>query len=280
MGYSIIKEKFINYVNGIIENDRVSHAYLIEVDDYDSDLFFVYSFIKMILSKKSFEAVNNSNDKIFNLIDEKNYPDIMVISTDSSMIKKNQMIDLQREYSNKSLYDNKRFYIINEAEKLNSSSANTILKFLEEPEDDIIAILLTDSRYHVIDTILSRCQVLSLKESNNNFNYDDEFVDLLDCVLNPKNFFINYKAMTNDYITDKVIAKEKFINIEYVIIDYINSISFDDEFNDDIKYLFKNKSLDDLIHIISIIEEYIPKLAYNVNYKLWLDSLFSELIGG
>ncbi len=280
MGYSIIKEKFINYVNGIIENDRVSHAYLIEVDDYDSDLFFVYSFIKMILSKKSFEAVNNSNDKIFNLIDEKNYPDIMVISTDSSMIKKNQMLDLQREYSNKSLYDNKRFYIINEAEKLNSSSANTILKFLEEPEDDIIAILLTDSRYHVIDTILSRCQVLSLKESNNNFNYDDEFVDLLDCVLNPKNFFINYKAMTNDYITDKVIAKEKFINIEYVIIDYINSISFDDEFNDDIKYLFKNKSLDDLIHIISIIEEYIPKLAYNVNYKLWLDSLFSKLIGG
>lgn len=280
MGYSIIKEKFINYVNGIIENDRVSHAYLIEVDNYDSDLFFVYSFIKMILSKKGFEVVNNSNDKIFNLIDEKNYPDIMVISTDSSMIKKNQMIDLQREYSNKSLYDNKRFYIINEAEKLNSSSANTILKFLEEPEDDIIAILLTDSRYHVIDTILSRCQVLSLKESNNNFNYDDEFVDLLDCVLNPKNFFINYKAMTNDYITDKVIAKEKFINIEYVIIDYINSISFDDEFNDDIKYLFKNKSLDDLIHIISIIEEYIPKLAYNVNYKLWLDSLFSKLIGG
>ncbi len=280
MGYSIIKEKFINYVNGIIENDRVSHAYLIEVDNYDSDLFFVYSFIKMILSKKGFEVVNNSNDKIFNLIDEKNYPDIMVISTDSSMIKKNQMIDLQREYSNKSLYDNKRFYIINEAEKLNSSSANTILKFLEEPEDDIIAILLTDSRYHVIDTILSRCQVLSLKESNNNFNYDDEFVDLLDCVLNPKNFFINYKAMTNDYITDKVIAKENFINIEYVIIDYINSISFDDEFNDDIKYLFKNKSLDDLIHIISIIEEYIPKLAYNVNYKLWLDSLFSKLIGG
>ena len=280
MGYSVIKEKFINYVNGIIDNDRVSHAYIIEVDNYDSDLFFVYSFIKMILSNESFETVNNSNDKIFNLIDEKNYPDIMVISTDSSMIKKNQMIDLQREYSNKSLYDNKRFYIINEAEKLNSSSANTILKFLEEPEDDIIAILLTDSRYHVIDTILSRCQVLSLKESNNNFNYDDEFLDLLDCVLNPKNFFINYKAMTNDYITDKVIAKEKFVNIEYVIIDYINSISFDSEFNNDIKYLFKNKSLDELIHIISIIEEYIPKLVFNVNYKLWLDSLFSKLIGG
>ena len=55
--------------------------------------------------------------------------------------------------------------IIKETEKLNASSANTILKFLEEPEDGIIAILLTDNRYHVLDTILSRCQILSLKEN-------------------------------------------------------------------------------------------------------------------
>ena len=50
-----------------------------------------------------------------------------------------------------------------EADKLNMSSANTILKFLEEPEDDIVAILVANNRYAVIETILSRCQVLSLK---------------------------------------------------------------------------------------------------------------------
>ena len=31
-------------------------------------------------------------------------------------------------------------------------------------QNDIIALLLTDNRYHVIDTIISRCQILTLKE--------------------------------------------------------------------------------------------------------------------
>ena len=34
----------------------------------------------------------------------------------------------------------------------------------------------------------------------------------------------------------------------------------------------------EIIKIISIIEEYLPKLVYNVNYKLWLDAIFSELV--
>ena len=60
-------------------------------------------------------------------------------------------------------------FIIYNAEKLNTSSANTILKFLEEPEENIIAVLTTDNRYQVLDTILSRCQNLvfapNLKEN-------------------------------------------------------------------------------------------------------------------
>ena len=35
-----------------------------------------------------------------------------------------------------------------------------------------------------------------------------------------------------------------------------------------------------LINIISVIEDEIQKLNFNVNYKLWLDSMFAKLIGG
>ena len=43
----------------------------------------------------------------------------------------------------------------------------------------------------------------------------------------------------------------------------------------------KNKTLKkDIIKYISIIEEEIPKLEFNVNFKLWLDSFFSKLVGG
>ena len=49
------------------------------------------------------------------------------------------------------------------------SSANTILKFLEEPAPNIVAILLTKNIYQVLETIVSRCQIISLakhKEEN------------------------------------------------------------------------------------------------------------------
>ena len=41
-------------------------------------------------------------------------------------------MSLQKEYHNTSLLGNKRIYIIMHAECLNASSANTILKFIEE----------------------------------------------------------------------------------------------------------------------------------------------------
>ena len=280
MSESLIKKNYLQYIDEIIKNKKVSHAYLIEVDNYDQDLVYVLDFIKMIICNLSYGELQSTSNKIINLIDNNNYPDIRVISSDTSIIKKSQMLDLQKEYSNKSLYSDKRFYIIKEAEKLNASSANTILKCLEEPEDGIIAILLTDNRYHVLDTILSRCQILSLKENEFNFSYSDEFADFLDCVLNPDNFFINYKNIFNNIIPDKNIAKEMLTDSENIIINYLNSLSLNVNFNEDLKYLFKNKSEEKLIYIISVIEEEIQKLFFNVNYKLWLDGLFCRLIGG
>ena len=141
---SLIKNNFINYIDNFILNNKISHAYLIEVDNYEDDLKYIYDFIKMILLNCEYEKIDNNSD-IIKQIDSNNYPDIRVISTDTSIIKKSQLLELQEEYNNKSLLDNKRVYIILEAEKLNDSAANTMLKFLEEPEDDIIAFLITNN---------------------------------------------------------------------------------------------------------------------------------------
>lgn len=270
---SKVKTNYINYINNVIKNNKVSHAYLIELDNYDDDKY-VYSFIKMILCNIQYEEIAESKNKIIKLIDEGNYPDISIISTDSSMIKKNEILDLQKEFNNKSLYNNKKIYIIYSAEKLNSSSANTILKFLEEPEDNIIAFLLTDNRYHVIETIVSRCQILSLKESLYDYNLNDESIDFINYLLNPDDFFINYNDLIKNIYSDKNIFKNALIESENIIISYLSNS--DDRLNE----FFNKYKKERLIEIVSIIEEYIQKLSYNVNYKLWIDSFFSSLIGG
>ena len=275
--FSNIQEKFIHYVDGIIANNRISHAYLVEVNNYDNDIPFIYDFIKMILCNIQYDEIKTSDNPIIHLIDDGNYPDISVISSDTSVINKALIKSLQKEFSNKSLLNGKKIYIIKEAEKLNGYSANTILKFLEEPEDDIIAFLVTDNRYHVLDTILSRCQILTLKDESVNFDIDDQIFDLLDCVLNPNNFFIKYNSYIKDTFVDKNVLKEQLLVVENVILSYLENSK---NLSKEVKSLLDNKNNRELIRILSVIEDEIPKLDFNVNFKLWIDSLFAKLIGG
>lgn len=278
---SLVKNRFIDYVDKIIENKKLSHAYLIEIDQYENDMIYIYNFIKMILCNIKYEYISNSDNPVIGLVDSNNYPDIKEIIPEGNMIKKTQLLELQKEFSNKSLLDNKRIYIIREAEKLNQSSANTMLKFLEEPEEDIVAILLADSRYHVIDTILSRCQILTLKENDFSFTLDDNLLLLLKSIIKPKDFFLQYNYFIINVIPDRIICKEKFFSIENIIISYLNS-KYIDNFvkKSDCFSVFKEVSDKDILFMLSVIEDEVKKLEYNVNYKLWLDSFFSKLIIG
>lgn len=277
---SLVKQNFINYINHVVLNNKISHAYLIEVDNYDEDIKYIFDFIKMILLNCKYEDLNNNKNNIINQIDTNNYPDIRIISTDTSIIKKSQLLELQEEYNNKSLLDNKRIYIIMESEKLNDSAANTMLKFLEEPEDDIIAFLITNNRYHVINTLLSRCQILSIKENCFNLDYDDNFIELLNSIVYPNSFYINYKEYSSNIFIDKETTKRLFIKVENIILGYLESKYINVKYDDTIVNLLNKKDDSKLLMIISIIEDELPKLEYNVNFKLWLDSLFSRFIGG
>ena len=277
---SVVKKNYIDYINKIIENNKVSHAYLIEINDYDTDKKYIFDFIKMILCNISYEKLEKENNNIIDLIDNNDYPDIKIIEPEGSTIKKSQMIDLQKDYSNKSLLDGKRIYVVKEADKLNPASANTLLKFLEEPEEDIIAILLTTNRYKIIETILSRCQILTLKENSIPIIEDDVF-DLLKCVVYPSEFFIKYNSIITEVIPDKDIAREKLKKLENIIISYLDKKYEEKEIDEKLVKLFKDIDSKKLLNSLSIIEEEIKKLEFNVNYKLWLDSLFSKLtIGG
>lgn len=276
---SVVKKNYIDYINKIIKNNKVSHAYLIELNNYEDDMKYIFDFIKMIICNIEYSELDKENN-IIRLIDDNNYPDIKIIEPDGATIKKGQMIDLQRDYSNKSLLDGKRIYVVKEADKLNPASANTILKFLEEPEEDIIAILLTQNRYKILETILSRCQILTIKENSMPI-IEDDLYDLLKCVINPNDFYIKYSSIVNDIIQDKDIAKEKLEKIENIIILYLENKYNNKEIDDKLVKLFKDIDSNKLLNILKIIEDEIKRLEFNVNYKLWLDALFSRLtIGG
>ena len=268
-------EKFVGVIDNIISFNKLSHAYIIEVNDYDSDYLLVEAFVKLILCKNNVKKVSDLNcDKceICRLVDEGNYPDVLVVEPDGKEIKKGQLLDLQKEYNNKYMLDSNRVYIIKEADKLNLAAANSILKFLEEPEDNIVAILLTKNRYQIIDTILSRCQIIALKRKTPSNVDSDKALTFIKYMLKNGELFVNYKEILDNIMPDKLVARQILEQVKLIFIDYL-------EGNDvmiDLSNVDKNK----VVTWVLILESEMKKLDYNVNYKLWLDSLYVKLISG
>ena len=272
-----IQNKFVSYIEKIMMSNKLSHAYLIEMEDSSTEFPLVLLFVKMILCPLEIykcDKLNCSKCNVCRLIDEKNFPDFEIIEADGNQIKKNQLLELKDEFQKTSLIGKRRVYVIKDAEKLNPSSANTILKFLEEPEENIIAILLTRNRYQVLDTILSRCQILALNDASMVIRYDDEIALFLKYLFNGKDLFIHYKEILDNILVDKNKAKEVFEQVEKIILGYLGG-----KLNSDYDLtIFKEIEKKTLLKYVSIIEEEIPKLVYNINYKLWLDSIYTRFV--
>jgi len=73
-------------------------------------------------------------------------------------------IDSIRELKNESKYTPyeavKKVYIVSDAEKMNRESANSFLKLLEEPPDNLLIILVTTATNALLETIRSRCRII------------------------------------------------------------------------------------------------------------------------
>lgn len=68
--------------------------------------------------------------------------------------------DIVKSLSLKSYEGGYKIMIIWMAEKMNVSAANKLLKLIEEPPEKTIFILIAEDEEQIINTILSRCQVL------------------------------------------------------------------------------------------------------------------------
>lgn len=90
--------------------------------------------------------------------------------------KKNILIEDTREFINKlslsSFADSYKIGIIKEAQNLNPSSSNALLKTLEEPREKVIIILTTSRINSILPTIQSRTQILNFNEVEHGAIYD------------------------------------------------------------------------------------------------------------
>ncbi len=78
------------------------------------------------------------------------------------MIKVDQVRTLQKTMSLKSYEGGRRVILITDAERMNPSTANALLKTLEEPPQDTVFVLTSNAPSGLLPTVISRCQSLRL----------------------------------------------------------------------------------------------------------------------
>ena len=124
-----------------------------------------FQFIKEIFKKSSF------NDRIEENI--YNHPDFLIIEpislletkvskSGSEIIKVAQIRSIKNFLGQKSITSEKKIVLIIDAHLLNEAAANCLLKTLEEPSNGIF-ILLTSKLNILLDTIISRCQIVRFR---------------------------------------------------------------------------------------------------------------------
>ncbi len=276
-----------NIMMNEINNDHISHAYLIDENNNNDSFNIVMAFIKEILCSK---LDVNDRQVLCKRIDDDNYPEIKIIEPDGMLIKKKQILDLQQEFSRSAFEGSKRIYIIRDADKMRSETANSMLKFLEEPDNDIIAILMTNNFNNLLSTIISRCQVIRL--NNDNVDVNDSELDLLviNFIKSVENNGVRTIMKEQELLFNTVPMKDrdKLLNVFDKMIDMYYDIM---KINTENKFIKFNNYLDILTNIASknTNNEILNKINFlvdaketvknNVNVNLLVDSVIIN-IGG
>jgi len=279
-------------------NNKIVQAYLFVSEDKSFLMQYSLDFAKELIS-------DEYNEQISKQIDENSYPELKIIESQNGVIKKEQLLELQESFSVKPILGNKLVYIIDGAEDLNSSAANTILKFLEEPSENIVAILLTDNLQKVISTVKSRCQIITFKNDKKSENMifetykkcyqeseynEDTFNYLVSGILelikkiDTKKIktYIYFKTDISDIYKDKRDYMFLFDFILYFYYDMLNfklhrNLMYMNNYTDYIEALDVENSIESIEKKLQIIENTKNNLETNMNLKLLMDDFIIKM---
>ena len=254
--------------------NKLSHAFLLETNNSKKCYQDIISLIKIINCPGEFKE-KCSECNLCGLIKKENLPSLKVVTCNASSIKKEQILEVINSFVTKPIFSKFNMYIVKDADRLNGSSGNTLLKFLEEPEDDILGFFITNNKENVLSTVRSRCQIVNCYYDEEDFEYDEEILD------NVKIYLINiYNNYDDLYYNKSNISKlysdrkkwEKFFTIMLFYFKDCLSNKRDDVI--DVMKKFSNKNL---INVILLIEEILSLIKSNVNIDLVLDKFVIEM---
>lgn len=255
------KENRDQILNTYMTDENIKHAYLFELKS--NDINEIIDLAKEVCDIK----IDNQ------LILDGASADIKVLFPDGNDIKKGQILSLQEEFLNTSISEKKRIYIISDASKLNKSSANTLLKFLEEPPSGVIAFLVVNNRYNVISTISSRCIFIPFVIEKEEVEFDEISLKIIEKLESKKTkFYVNLNEEEKMIVGDRQSFRDL---LRTAILVYEKALLGEKQENVDII-----SNTEEISNKIKIILEALDLLDKNVNQKMLLNKILYKMYGG
>ena len=156
------KNELSTYLLDMVENNKIVQAMIIDGVMTDDDLSPVYAFIRRLMGSLD-------NMDIIRPIHEKEH--LISVKEISEQVVDNAML--------KPYGSDYKIYLI-DANLLREDSQNKLLKTLEEPQPYAIFILYAASAQRLLETVRSRCQILSLGDNDRMLASTDVTVKVLD----------------------------------------------------------------------------------------------------
>lgn len=217
-------------LNRAYEKQKLVHAYLFDGEVGTGTVEAGIYMAKKLICKNENAPCFTCSDCM--RIENNSHLSYMYIEPVDDIIRKEQIERLMHDFSMSSLEGNIQVYVIKDADKMNTAAANSLLKFLEEPNSNLYAFLTTTNYKKMLDTIVSRCQ------------------------------FIHFKPVPKSYLMDKL--KESGVDKD---ISYIVSFLTTD-LEEALKYIEKGKINNLLVLAKKIVDKQLKgKDAYVEYYR-------------
>lgn len=242
-------------------NKKIGHAFLLYNINYENI---------------NVELNNVINSYFFN--DEEKIKEIYIVEPKKNTITKEQIKQLQDYLRSYSQLSTNKVYVIKECEKMNLSAANSMLKILEEPQNNIYAFLITTDIDKVLPTIISRC--IKIFVENKKLELDESIKEESLEILN----LLFYKSENEniDKIYNKLKTKEKeeikrcLENLIILLKDLVNiklNMKTENYKKEEIYKLSNSVELKDIIEKIEFLNDIVTRLDYNINANMFIDKL-------
>lgn len=256
-----------------------SHAYLLTVNSLEVAFSYAKELAKSIILQGIKEDSFDYEDISYK-IDHDEFDDLYVVNPETIGINNEEINKLMTYMETKSLReDGRRVYIIYGFERLSSTISNKILKFLEEPGENIYAILLTENFEKIIPTIVSRCQILnfSFSEKEEDLVKINKLKEFLKELIDKKKSMIAYEYdYFNDLFTNRIEFYEYFEILERIISETLNYLYYNKE-NDYVLNELTYYSSTTIINILNITNRLKCLIKNNINLNLLLDRYIIEI---